>query len=240
VDNTSTHNTTGHSGGVVGTLALLLALCGIVGAAIYAHHASNEATRLSKACDLLGRQCQALRDELNRKPDLNEVLGSKAHREFIQKELATGSWYIPGKPGEKGPQGDKGLRGEPGGPQGPVGPRGLQGRAGTRGVTGPQGIKGDAGGPAGPQGPMGEQGQTGSRGTKGDRGLAGAIGPQGVHGITGADGQDGTLPIWELCASLALAFLGIYLGKAIIDMYCRKYRNRHGSITFEYDKGAWS
>jgi hypothetical protein len=105
---------------------------------------------------------------------------------------------------------------------------------------GHEGAKGDAGGPAGPQGTMGEQGQTGSRGTKGDRGLAGAIGPQGVHGITGADGQDGTLPIWELCASLAMAFLGIYLGKALIGLYCRKYRNRHGSITFEYDKGAWS
>ena len=66
----------------------------------------------------------------------------------------------------------------------------------------------------------------------------GPQGPRGLQGLTGNPGADGTLPIWELCISLALTFLGIYLAKALIDFYLRKFKHKHGGITFEYERGA--
>ena len=83
--------------------------------------------------------------------------------------------------------------------------------------------------PQGPQGPQGVAGMTGPQGPQGPQGVAGMTGPQGPQGVAGMtgpqgpQGKDGTLPILELCISLALVFFLVYVGKLIADIKFKKW-----------------
>jgi hypothetical protein len=125
------------------------------------------------------------------------------------------------KIGPQGPQGEKGESGEPGAKIieykyekiGPPGPPGSQGPAGPIGETGQVGETG----PPGQSGPMGE---------KGFKGDAGSVGP------TGPQGRDGTLPIWELCLSLAVTYIVSKTAWTLIRKEIIKYKFRAGKNVF--------
>ena len=67
---------------------------------------------------------------------------------------------------------------------------------------------------AGPTGPIGPKG---------------AVGPMGLQGLPG---QDGTLPIWELCFSLAGVLILLYFSKLAIDAYWKKWLIKTGKTTW--------
>jgi hypothetical protein len=72
---------------------------------------------------------------------------------------------------------------------------------------------------AGPTGPIGPKG---------------AVGPMGLQGLPG---QDGTLPIWELCFSLAGVLILLYFSKLTIDAYWKKWLIKTGKTTWiQFDK----
>jgi len=52
------------------------------------------------------------------------------------------------------------------------------------------------------------------------------------------NGADGTLPVWELCLSISLCLIGLYVARALTDFATDKYRERHGNIQFHFKKGA--
>ena len=245
-----------------GCFGALLFLAVILGSGMWITSCSNDEkyerklASLSSSVSTLKSEkydyAQVLRENRTLKADVRE-LNTKLND--LSRSVVTNNSYGSRNStvryvGQKGPRGDKGPQGEPGGPRGPrgfVGSRGATGAQGPRGASGPQGLKGEAGGPVGPQGPTGKNGSNGidgapgPRGLKGDRGLQGAPGPQGGPGATGKagiDGLDGTLPIWELCVSISLCLLGLYLARAIIDLATNKYQERNGNIHFLFRKGT--
>ena len=65
--------------------------------------------------------------------------------------------------------------------------------------------------------------------------LPGPIGPKGAVGSTGPQGlpgKDGTLPIWELCFSLAGVLILLYFSKLAIDAYWKKWLIKTGKTTW--------
>ena len=60
-------------------------------------------------------------------------------------------------------------------------------------------------------------------------GRKGAVGPTGPKGLPGIDG---TLPIWELCFSLAGVLILLYFSKLAIDAYWKKWLIKTGKTTW--------
>ena len=75
----------------------------------------------------------------------------------------------------------------------------------------------------GPTGPMGPQGLVGPIG------LQGLVGPMGLQGVKG---EDGTLPIWEMCFSLAGVLILLYFSKLAIDSFWKKWMLKTGKTTW--------
>ena len=59
----------------------------------------------------------------------------------------------------------------------------------------------------------------------------GIPGERGIQGIPGVPGQDGTLPIWELCLSLAGTLILLYWTKLAVDTYFKKWQVRKNKTT---------